>query len=133
SDVGGGYPERESGLAKIALQWMIKEAINAGLIVDSKLVDEVLGRAGGDYVPPDASGVIHNSLKGPWLVLEYLPRRHWNPKLSPPRFEWIFYCKRPRTIADDSVLHQSVLDRLKDPKNNYHPVNLPKSFSVEPW
>ena len=33
-DVGGGYPERESGLSKIALQWMLKEATDAGLLVD---------------------------------------------------------------------------------------------------
>jgi uncharacterized protein (DUF2235 family) len=32
-DVGGGYPEPESGLSKIALRWMLKEAITAGLLV----------------------------------------------------------------------------------------------------
>ena len=36
SDVGGGYPEAESGLAKIALAWMIKEAEMAGLQVRSR-------------------------------------------------------------------------------------------------
>ena len=25
-DVGGGYPEKESGLAKLALEWMLEEA-----------------------------------------------------------------------------------------------------------
>jgi uncharacterized protein (DUF2235 family) len=30
-DVGGGYPEAESALAKIPLGWMLEEARNAGL------------------------------------------------------------------------------------------------------
>ncbi|HED17756.1 MAG TPA: DUF2235 domain-containing protein [Gammaproteobacteria bacterium] len=34
SDVGGGYPENESGLAKIAMQWMVEEAQKFGLLVD---------------------------------------------------------------------------------------------------
>ena len=40
-DVGGGYAEKESGLSKIALQWMIAEAQKAGLLVE----DEKLGSA----------------------------------------------------------------------------------------
>ena len=31
SDVGGSYPEKQSGLAKIALEWMMVEAERAGL------------------------------------------------------------------------------------------------------
>lgn len=31
SDVGGGYPESESGFSKIALKWMVDEAVAAGL------------------------------------------------------------------------------------------------------
>jgi uncharacterized protein (DUF2235 family) len=41
-DVGGGYPEAESGLSKIALQWMLNEAINAGLLVSPGRMDLVL-------------------------------------------------------------------------------------------
>jgi hypothetical protein len=40
--VGGGYPEAESGLSKIALQWMLNEAINAGLLVSPGRMDLVL-------------------------------------------------------------------------------------------
>src|SRR5580658_8225789 len=34
SDIGGGYLEKDSGLAKVTLQWMIAEASAAGLLVD---------------------------------------------------------------------------------------------------
>jgi hypothetical protein len=34
-DVGGGYPEVDRGLSKFALEWMVREAELAGLLVDS--------------------------------------------------------------------------------------------------
>ena len=133
SDVGGGYPEPESGLAKIPLQWMIAEAVRAGLLVNQAGVDNVLGRTpGSHYVPPNPAGLLHDSLKGAWRMLEYLPRRHWNASLHPPREEWIIPRKRPRTVRNGSVLHQSVLDRLGNPATRYHPVNLPQQYQVEP-
>jgi len=76
---------------------------------------------------------MHDSLTAAWKVLEYLPRRHWNNRLVPARNEWILYRKRPRSIPEGSVLHQSVLDRKNDPAANYTPANLPKTYSVEPW
>ncbi len=134
SDVGGGYPEEQSGLAKVTLQWMIAEAAAAGLLIDSNLVNEVLGKsAGSQYAPVNASGQLHDSMCGAWNILEYLPRRHWNSKLTPPRYEWILYRKRPRSIPDGSVLHQAVVDRKNNPSAAYSPVNLPQSYTVEPW
>ena len=35
SDVGGSCPETESGLSKIALRWMLREAEAAGLLIDA--------------------------------------------------------------------------------------------------
>ena len=34
SDIGGGYPEAESGLSKYPLLWMIDEAVKCGLTVN---------------------------------------------------------------------------------------------------
>jgi uncharacterized protein (DUF2235 family) len=134
SDIGGGYPEKESGLAKVTLQWMVAEAMAAGLLVDQAMVDEVLGKsAGSEYAPVDACGMMHDSMSGAWKILEYVPRRHWNSKLSPPANEWILYRKRPRSIPQGSVLHQAVLDRKNDPKTQYNPPNLPGRYGVEPW
>ena len=58
-DVGGGYPEAESGLSKIALKWMLTEAIAAGLIIDAAKVDLVLGKHGGGYVSADPNAIMH--------------------------------------------------------------------------
>jgi Uncharacterized alpha/beta hydrolase domain (DUF2235) len=43
-DIGGGYPKSESGLSRIALEWMIKEAVNAGLFTDDARANLILGR-----------------------------------------------------------------------------------------
>jgi uncharacterized protein (DUF2235 family) len=51
-DVGGGYPEEQSGLSKIALDWMIAEAVANGLQVDPHKLARMLGRGGGDMRRP---------------------------------------------------------------------------------
>jgi hypothetical protein len=76
--VGGGYPEAESGLAKNALQWMLSEAKQAGLLVDAAREDLVLGKAGAGYVRPDSQGPMHESLTGAWRSAEFVPKRHYD-------------------------------------------------------
>ena len=86
SDVGGGYAESESGLAKISLEWMLREAALAGLAVKDERIQEVLGRRGGNWVKPDAPGTIHNSLReSGWWLLEPFPHRYWDSTCHPPR------------------------------------------------
>ena len=45
-DVGGGYPETESGAAKFPLQWMVDEAVAHGLLINPTLYSHLVpGRA----------------------------------------------------------------------------------------
>jgi uncharacterized protein (DUF2235 family) len=64
SDVGGSYPE--SGLSDIALQWMLDEAVECGLLLDAE------ARAG---IRPDPTGTLHNSLLPVWWLLGWRRRR----------------------------------------------------------
>jgi len=77
-DVGGGYAEAQSGLSKIALEWMIGEARAAGLKLEESLVAKVLGQSGGGYVAPDPDGMMHKSLKGWWRLAEFIPKPYWD-------------------------------------------------------
>lgn len=70
ADVGGGYPEAESGPARVSLAWMLREAESQGLLVDAAMRRAVLD---GAEVPPDENGPQHESLKGFWWPLEYWP------------------------------------------------------------
>lgn len=69
SDVGGSYPENESGLSKITLQWMLNEAMKAGLKVNSAKANAILG-ADQRYAKPDPKAMMHNSLKVAWWLGE---------------------------------------------------------------
>ena len=67
SDVGGGYPESESNLAKITLQWMARESAGAGMLFDQVELVKILGngtpgQVHENFVKPDFRGKQHNSL-----------------------------------------------------------------------
>src|SRR5262249_53360070 len=70
-DVGGGYAEPESGLAKVALEWMLAEGHSRGLRLSKARTDLVLGYSGGGYSQPDARGKAHNSLTPSWWPAEF--------------------------------------------------------------
>jgi uncharacterized protein (DUF2235 family) len=108
-DVGGGYPESESGLSKIALEWMLREAITHGLLVDEDRVAAVLGRAGMEYVAPDALAQMHESLTGFWRLAEFLPKKHFDWKVGRVRRRMNFF--RRRTIPENSLVHESAFQR----------------------
>jgi uncharacterized protein (DUF2235 family) len=108
-DVGGGYPEAESGLSKIALEWMLREAKQAGLVVDPVREDLVLGRSGGGYARPDCQATMHESLTRIWTLGEFVRKRHydWERKKDGHRMNLF----RRRTIPPGSLVHQSAFQR----------------------
>ena len=77
-DVGGGYPERESGLSKLTLEWMLREARAAHLLLDETQVEAVLGARGPEYAPPNTTATMHESLTGWWRLAEFVPKRHYD-------------------------------------------------------
>jgi uncharacterized protein (DUF2235 family) len=124
SDVGGSYPESQSGLSKIALEWMLVEAEKAGLAIDQYKAETVLGRAAHGYlpkyVPPDKNGPVHKSLSGWWWAFEFLP--HQDPHKGKG---WYIPLGRRRTIPQDAIIHESAVGSTSFPKDGNHP--------IEPW
>lgn len=105
-DIGGGYPEKESGLSKIALEWMLREAERAYLQLDPGRVDTVLGRTGtGDYVQPDPNAMMHQSLKGLWILAEFVPKRHYDTQTR----SWVRRLNlfRRRSFPPNPLVHES--------------------------
>jgi uncharacterized protein (DUF2235 family) len=135
SDVGGGYPEQESGLSKLSLQWMFAQAEGAGLRFDPGRKAKLLG-GGGRYVRPDAKAPAHRSLHGAWWLAEcLLPRqmadRHGhNAGWRWPLLQWKLI-GRPRPVAADSLIHDSVLHRSRL-LADYQPSNLPAQPNFVP-
>jgi uncharacterized protein (DUF2235 family) len=119
SDVGGGYPEPQSGLSKIALKWMIDEAGVAGLILNKDTVDLILGQRGQGYVPPNPDACLHNSLTRWWWLVEFVPKPRWDPVKG--QTEWRRNRARHRTWPPQPVVHDAAWQR----HNGIYSQNLP--------
>jgi uncharacterized protein (DUF2235 family) len=138
ADIGGGYPEAESAMAKYPLIWMIDEARKFGLALNEQSVtqlawgiqreDSPLKQASANF-----TGVIHNSMAVGWHILEYLPKadeyKEWPDRQSVlgryiPDAE-------PRLIPEDALIHESVVKRM-DAFSDYRPINLPKRYGTYP-
>ena len=139
SDVGGGYPEVESGLSKYPLLWMIKQAQEADLKFNTANINQL---AWGEprksspfsYVAPSPEADLHNSLHGAWWLLEFYPKeakyREWpDRKIVLGRY---IPDAEPRLIPEGALIHESALIRRDDPKMNYRPVNIPAKFETVP-
>ena len=127
ADVGGGYPEENSSLAKVPLAWMLREAEALGLFIDE--VERERLTDSKEKPPADPLGAANESLQGVfWWVIECLPRRSWDNEAK--RMRWHApNLGRRRTIEPGSVIHVSVVERMK--QKGYAPANLPKEYRVE--
>ena len=113
-DVGGGYPEPTSGLSKIALEWMLAEAVPHGLKIDKARTLRVLKRDGNtEYAAPDPNAQAHESLTPAWWVAEFVPKKHYD--LSTGREGRQMNLFRRRTIPPGSSVHEAAYQR----KDNY--------------
>jgi len=137
SDIGGGYPEKESGAAKYPLQWMIDEAVAHGLQINKAMYNHlVLGhkRKGGSrtYVKPDFKAKLHDSMNWAWRLLELFPkrakRRDWPERRS--LLGWYIPCEEPRRVDAGALVHHSVFERI-DADRAYRPVNLPPKEKIK--
>ncbi|WP_174503347.1 DUF2235 domain-containing protein [Acidiphilium sp. C61] len=133
ADVGGGYPEAESGASKYPLLWMIEQARHAGLQINDAMLDEVArgeARAGARrvYAAPSPEAKLHDSLKGFWWLFEIIPKRlKWREWPGRAGFLGVYLpLGEPRLIPDDALIHRSVAARMACVPA-YRPVNMPKT------
>ncbi|CAN5615705.1 DUF2235 domain-containing protein [soil metagenome] len=130
SDIGGSYPENTSGLSKIALEWMMVEAIAQGLELNEFKAKTVLGKCTAypavadfpNYAAPDATVRPNDSLFGPWWICEFLPQQ--DPHEGGKR--WVMPLGRGRRIPPNAHIHESVFE------SHWRPETLPPHV-VEPW
>jgi Uncharacterized alpha/beta hydrolase domain (DUF2235) len=106
ADVGGGYPENESGLSKFPLDWMIEEGKAHGLMINVAIKNPLaLGKprigAKNAYVKPDPAAQVHRSLTLAWQPPEWIPKsvkwREWHRQQF---FGYYLPNAEPRMIND---------------------------------
>ncbi len=115
SDIGGSYPEAESRLSDIALEWMIREAtavpngLKTGPIYSNGKKIPNTGRQGQAlFLFPDAKGVEHNEVAATADRIEsYAPG--WL-RYFVKGFGWK---EKIREVPSDAPLHSTVQDRFR--------------------
>lgn len=129
ADIGGGYSETESGLAKFPLLWMADEAEAAGLRLDRHALLRMAGLEPSrskqvTYVPPSATDRMHRSLSGAWWIPEWLPRAaKWRETRTGALFGLYLPRGERRPVPPGAIVHPSVLERMRaDP--SYRPVRV---------
>jgi len=137
-DVGGGYPELQSAASKYPLLWMIDEAVEAGLAVNPRTVNQLAWgvqrkKSPFSYVAPSVQGQLHNSMTPAWRLLEYLPKSATYKEWPERKVHFGFYIPNcePRFIPDGAFVHESVLMRIAE-STDYRPVNFPASYERVP-
>ena len=106
SDIGGGYPESESGLSDISLKWMLGKAESCNL------------KFGDIAMKPNPVASMHESYTGFYTIMYKL-------------FRPIGIVEPEKGNTNES-LHPSVLERYKN-NLNYRPKNLVDYFNQHPF
>ena len=136
SDIGGGYPEQDSGAAKYPLDWMVQEAKQHGLVFRETMIKRlvkgqnpknVIEGSKRDYAKPTPTSMLHNSMNWAWRVLEYLPKqKKWHDHPETKKKSGVYIpSSEPRYIPPGANIHPSVKKRID--AGNYFPPNLPKT------
>ncbi len=134
SDIGGGYPEEDSGAAKYPLNWMVEEAKKHGLMFRDVMVKRLVKgqnpknvKEGDkrDYSEPSPTSKLHNSMNWAWRIFEYLPKqKKWHDHPETRKKSGVYIPKsEPRYIPPDADIHPSVQKRID--AGGYSPNNLP--------
>lgn len=138
ADIGGGYPEAESGLSKFPLLWMIDEAVAHGLAVNTQSVNQLawgVQRKASPftYVAPDVLRDPHQSLTNTWRSLEWLPKSDKYKEWKSLKSSFGFYIPdgEPRPVAENALIHESVFQRM-EAVAQYRPINLPSAYQIVP-
>ncbi len=94
SDIGGGYPEHESRLSDVALQWMADAAANVrnGIKIDRSVL----------HLYPSADGMQHDERKAGFPILTSLLCLTWRER-------------RRKMPGPATTLHESVYERFNLP------------------
>lgn len=129
-DVGGGYSENKSALAKIPLEWMVEEARSKGLHVMTGRFNRLVRgkkhrRSADESVSPDPLAPQQRSLTAPWWPLELFPKRKKRIETRRwplPFLYWPF--GERRRIPPGAQIHPSVEQRMAS-HLPYTPSNLP--------
>jgi uncharacterized protein (DUF2235 family) len=142
SDVGGSYMQSESALSNHTLEWMIDQARAHGVLLEEDRVNLVFGRptkkkyaATPFFITPKEPNILHKSLHGiGWWLLELIPHHYYVMDTDQQHLR--IPLGASRTLPEDAIVHSSVVERMKDTKNDpelrYTPRNIVEKGKLVP-
>src|SRR5262249_31366679 len=115
-------------VSKLTLAWMLRHAEAAGLSFNPQAKAAVLPpRDTPEQAAPRPDAKQHESLRGLWWIVEFLPKRIKDPAANfAPR--WILHLGRPRYVAENAKVHTTVITR-QQLVGSYQPSTLPRTFA----
>jgi uncharacterized protein (DUF2235 family) len=136
SDVGGSYPQSESGPANEALRWMIGELQQHDAQLCEDRIGMVLGHRTGALAaeaayprPASPENKLHESLTGfCWWLLQLFPQQYYDK--DDEIINWRVPFGRPRSIPDGAIIHHSAEHRLRHTAEGQDPYR-PKNLKLE--
>ncbi len=128
ADVGGGYCDQESGLARLSLRWMVWEAKKWGLRIDASREAEVLKKIGNPKIRDELAPRHDESKKLKWRLGALLPRIAYSGARKGRVCRWPNFAKA-RVLPEGAQVHRSVELRRREPSSNYNP-RLPNKYVV---
>ncbi|MCB4802205.1 hypothetical protein QO001_001466 [Methylobacterium brachiatum] len=107
SDIGGSYPEAESRLSDIALEWMVGQAtrIPAPLLVDG--MDHERPGTGRLHLHPAADGMQHCEVANMRDTIAGI-----FPGWAARRLGWLGWPVKVRDVPEEALVHPSVRERF---------------------
>ena len=96
-DVGGGHADGRTTASDAALAWMLRQATDAGLL----LTDASIGAG-------TAAPLLHESLKGWWILAEFVPKRHYDRRTKASSWRINFF--RRRSMPEGAPVHESAFN-----------------------
>jgi hypothetical protein len=122
SDIGGGYDASRGRAWRAPFEWILSEAQRCGLAVDASRLATILGAA----PPKPCAEPLNNSLTPAWYLGEIWPKLVWLPtsRRKSPRIN----LGSRRFVRSGSLLHETVLHRIRDSSLAYAPSNLTADF-----
>lgn len=141
SDVGGGYKEEESGLAKEALQWMLIESQEHNLLFDIVKANKIINT----HTKKPSYYKMHNSyfagaiMTVIWVTAEFIPKviSAQSPILTTIfRKKWVkwlrinFFRRRYLKEPVKVIIFATLADRINNSNGRYKPSNIEYSSQI---
>lgn len=114
-DVGGGNEGADDQLWPLSLEWMLKEAQQAHLLIDTNRRLAMFESANS---APIWTLKHHESLEGFWKIAESFPALRWRKDYATGKWRSQFEVGRgtPRKVRQNELIHRSALERLRAPE-----------------